>query len=270
VTKGLIKAALARAYSNGAEPTYVSIAPNGRDEMWAIGDMAFVVPVVPSDAPLELKFALRVRRNALLTGHCDECGAIVGTNFEAKLAEINIAGSLIPHRRNCPAADHLVRPQLEQYYASRSDESLVDALEVASQKTRNELEQQLTSRIELPKDTYGAWAQDLIDRKSNGEVVEMCDHLKVDLAQTWTMLLGLDKWHCDECWAYLQHEILERRFQLPMLEEHTCDYCSRYVADLQPLVVRVNNFVMRGGMCRRCARIGSQYSEAEVSGRPHV
>lgn len=258
--RGAIKAALARAYSSGAEPAYLAVAPNGRDELWSIDSMAFVVPVVPNDAPPELEFALRVRRNALLTGQCDECGAVVDTDFESVVGGLSVAGSVIPHRRNCVAADSTAGPQIEEYYKKKQREPFRQALAAASQKTREEIDSRLTDRIDLPSEEYSSWAQGLIDRKSNGEVVSTCDHLLAAPAQTWTMLLGLDRWHCDECWTYLQHRIYQGGPILSQIEEYTCDYCGRYVESLQPLVIRVSNFVMQGGMCRRCAR------DAETAG----
>ncbi len=256
MTKESVKSALARAYSTDAEPEFVSLAPNGRDEMWAIGKTAFVVPVVPSDAPPELEFALRVRRNALLTGQCDECGAVAGSQFETKIATLNVAGSLISHRRNCPAADDLALAQLDRYYTERRERTIQDALDAASRSTKNDLEEELAirGREVVSSKSYEGWAQSLLDRKSNGQVVQMCDHLRASPAQTWTMLLGLDNWHCTECWNYLQYEIVGRRFSLGLTEEFTCDHCRRYVSELQPLVVRISNVVLRGGMCRRCAR----------------
>jgi hypothetical protein len=270
VAKEATKAALARAYSNGDEPRYISVAPNGHDEMWGIGGMAFLVPIVPNDAPPELEFALRTRRNALLTGTCPECSAMVGTAFELTIENVNVAGTLIPHRRNCPAADHLVLPQLEQYWTAKRSESLSASLAAASKRTKQAIEHQIPDRTSLPKEKFEVWAQALLDRKSNGTVVTMCDHLRVSPAQTWNMLLGLDNWHCDECWTHLQYSIANEGFRLPMVDDFTCDYCSRYVADLQPLVVRISQFVLRGGLCRRCTEESGSSSNENPLGAASV
>jgi hypothetical protein len=49
------KAALARAFSEGHSPAFVPITPSGQSELWQLGDVAFVVPVVPNDAPLAVQ-----------------------------------------------------------------------------------------------------------------------------------------------------------------------------------------------------------------------
>lgn len=69
------KAAMARAYASGEVPKLDSVSPDGLNETWTLGNVLFLLPVVPPDAPPELEYALRLRRDASLSGTCDECGA---------------------------------------------------------------------------------------------------------------------------------------------------------------------------------------------------
>lgn len=66
VTTADVKGALAAAYASGQRPKFVAVAPDRRGEMWGLATVAFIVPIVPSDAPPELEYALRLRHEAFL------------------------------------------------------------------------------------------------------------------------------------------------------------------------------------------------------------
>jgi len=248
-----LKGTLASAYSSDEEPKYVSLSPNGMSEMWAVGGVAFMIPAVPPDASLELQFALRARRNALLTGQCEECGAFFDPKTTDAVRGVGIAGAYVPHRANCAASDEAAEPLYVNYISDHSDQTVPEALDAASRRTREQLDSNMRFRTELSVEIYEDWAQELLDRNLDRDVVAVCDHLGANVAQTWNMLLGYNRWYCDECWEYLAFDVARGRFATSMIEEFTCDYCRRYVSTLQLLVVRVGNFVLRGGMCRRCS-----------------
>jgi hypothetical protein len=247
------KAALARAYAAGEEPRLVSVASSGRDEIWALGDVAFVLPVIPSDAPPELEYSLRLRREACLTGKCDQCNAAFGVQSSKKIGRGNLSEAFMPHRRNCPAHDDNVRPLLDSYYEEQEGKSLAEALQEASSRTKIKIEELLpASRVTVENtEERQEWAEALIDKLL--QEGDRCDHLKVRPAQTWNILLGTSKFQCDECYAYLQASVARGEWRLPFIEDNTCDHCRRYSSSLGPLVIRVSNFVLRGGVCRRCS-----------------
>jgi hypothetical protein len=117
-----LKAALADAYANGDEPKFVSVADNG-DELWSMGGAMFVLPAVPAGAPPELEYALRVRRDAVLSGTCEECNASLDAGPFGQLEGVEAVAAIIPHRRNCPASDGNLLPQLRRFRENRESTS---------------------------------------------------------------------------------------------------------------------------------------------------
>lgn len=221
--------------------------------MWMLGNVAFVLPVIPPDASPELEYALRLRRETSLTGKCDQCGAAVGWKPGVALDGTTIAEAYIPHRRNCPAHDMNTEPLLRSYYEEQDNKPFGKALSDASARTKEKLEKRLLDPVLIKgNETEESWAEGLLDGLL--EKRDQCEHLKTRPAQTWNILLGTTKFQCDECWAYFQASIANGTFRMSTVEEHTCDRCRRYVASLSPLVVRISNFVLHGGLCVKCAR----------------
>lgn len=250
---GDAKAQLARAYAAGEQPKLVAVMPAGRDEAWMLGGVLFLLPVVPNDAPPELEYALRLRRDASLTGTCENCGASFGIREGFPLeGSLRAMQAVVPHRGNCPAADGNVAPLHGAYYKSKDEMTWSENIDAASRRTKEKLEEALKNAVTVEQ-TYEAeeWAKGVLDK--NLKLGKRCAHLGAQPAQTWNVLLDDGTFKCDECWAYLEREIVSGRFRLPLIDEFTCDKCRRYSSSLSPLVLRISNFVLRGGICRRCA-----------------
>lgn len=231
------KAALAKAYATGRTPTFVSQAPNGRDELWAIDDFAFVVPVVPEDAPLPLQYALRLRRDALLTGSCEDCGAAVGVDWTHNFSAVPFLGAPINHRGNCAGADHNAGPKLQKYYRQVGEEALESAFADASRRTREQVSLALQDGIKIENQNFRKWAEGLLDDRLESQLVSRCPHLVGEPFQTWHLLLGDDLWRCDRCEAILNHTIAQGDFRLPLIEDNSCDRCRRFSPNLESSVL---------------------------------
>src|SRR5262249_36587436 len=138
------------------------------------------------------------------------------------------------------------------YYDDQATRLFDDSLRVASKNTKQKLEALLPDRIAVEeKEEHIAWANRLVEDLLDKD--ERCGHLRTRPAQTWNVLLGTSMFHCDQCWAYFQASVANGLFRLSAIEEFTCDRCQRYSTSLVPLVVRVSNFALRGGVCKRCS-----------------
>lgn len=246
------KAALASVYSQGKEPRLMSVSDDGLDEAWAIGHTLFIVPAIPTGAPPLLEYALRVRRDATFTGICSDCNATVGTLTFGAASTTPLNHSSIPHRNNCPALDANITPQLRQHYKDRSSQTLKQQLHSATKQTRLKLQSMpRENRIPIKNAKFEKWASDFIDARLKDS--SACGHLKGDVAQTWNMLTGNRAWKCDECFAYYQDSIRKGEVPLSLEEEHTCDRCRKFAPPLEPMMIRVDNFYVVGGMCSSCS-----------------
>lgn len=258
------KAALAELYGAGEEPSFISKAPNGFDEVWAIGKCAFIVPVIPGDASPELEYALRLRRGALLTGRCDGCDAVPGSS--EVLDGLNVGGVVFPHRRNCPASDENVGPMLEPYQRTWRKRAVESALKQTSAATRDDFARRVSDHgIQITNPAYHEWVDTLMERLLSEEVLDTCPHLMGDPLQTWNTLLGYETWLCNDCWTGMQFAIRSGDFRLPLVEDHTCDRCRRYSGTLAPLAIRMNHFIIRGGLCRQCSMTSVEDSAGGAS-----
>src|SRR5688500_15351017 len=112
-----IKAAYAAAWSAGNKPKFVSLLPGSADEAWAIGSCLFVAPIVDPSAPPELQYALHLRREALLTGVCPDCGAVPDVMNLGEHGGLQVTAALFPHRLNCPGSDQVAGHRLRTYRA---------------------------------------------------------------------------------------------------------------------------------------------------------
>jgi hypothetical protein len=262
------KASMARAYASGKPPKLLSIDASGTDELWAIGDVAFVLPAVPPDAPPLLEYALRLRREATLTGACDQCG----TNLRIEPIETNglpnVSASVLPHRSNCPAADENILPLLDAYSKEHSIQSSKEALTAASRRTKERLNSVLKNRTDVKlTGEVEQKANKLLDEKLEATAGKACGHLKSRPAQTWNLYLWDDTWRCDECSLRFSESVRSGAFRLDPIEDLSCDYCHRYSPNtLTPTVTRIGIHVMQGAICRRCAREWG-YSEGKAEAK---
>jgi hypothetical protein len=249
------KATMARAYASGETPKLDSVSPNGRNEIWSLANVLFLLPVIPPGAPAELEYALRLRRDASLGGQCDECGASFDVAPADELDYAEISTGLFAHRGNCLAADENIIPLMDAYDRARSSVSVDDEIAVASRETRDKIAESLVNRIDVKvTGKVEARVKRLLDEKlarsPNG-----CGHLKSRPIQTWHIFLFDDVWRCDECWLRFASSMQDRGLRLSPLEESTCDYCRRFSpTSLAPTVSRVGTFVLYGAACRRCAQ----------------
>ncbi|MFE7056200.1 hypothetical protein ACFVAO_13390 [Streptomyces californicus] len=254
-----LKAALADAYANSAEPKFLSVAENG-DELWSMGSAMFVLPAVPAGAPPEMEYALRVRRAAVLSGTCDECNASLNADPFGRLEGVEAVAAIIPHRRNCPASDENLLPQLQRFREHRKSTSTEDIFAAASRATRLSVEAKTPLRRMIRNRKFESWVRRLLDQKlaeSTGE----CGHLHVDPAQTWNILLGDTEWKCDQCWEYQGLEIIRGNSPISTQEDFTCDHCRTVKDELEPLILRVGTFVLHGGLCRTCSKRSMETTE---------
>ncbi|MFF4827096.1 hypothetical protein ACFY20_29545 [Streptomyces sp. NPDC001312] len=201
-----LKAALADAYAKGVEAKFVSVADNG-DEIWRMDSAMFVLPAVPAGAPPELEYALRVRRDAVLSGTCEECGASLDADPFGRLEGVEAATAIIAHRRNCPASDENLLPQLRRFREQRESASTDAIFAAASKATRLSVEAKAPSRRMIRNRKFEMWGRRLLDQKL-AESTGKCGHLHVDPAQTWNILLGDTRWTCNQCWEYQGQEII--------------------------------------------------------------
>ncbi|MFI0937493.1 hypothetical protein [Streptomyces sp. NPDC021020] len=247
-----IKAGMANAYSQGAEPRLVSLMPNGRDELWAVGKFLFVLPAIPPNCPALLEYALRLRREATLTGKCTQCGTAAGLGTFGNFESVPFGEAWLPHRSNCPGADENVIPQLRRHYHNLSKKSFDDSIQEASNRTRERIAPLKTTGFSV-NPRFEAWAEMLLDKKTEPGT-RRCDHLQANPAQPWNSLIADIEWRCDQCFAYLKQSVEEGELGFDEREEHTCDYCREEVQRLEPLVIRMSTFLMYGGVCAKCHR----------------
>lgn len=249
------KAAMARAYAGGDVPQLDSVSPDGMNEIWTLGHVLFLLPVVPPNAPPELEYALRLRRDASLSGQCDECGAACAVLPTENPQTENISAGLFSRRGNCLAADGNIYPLLSAYYQKRDNTSLDDRLAASSRQTEAKLLASLPDRIDIPAtSSINERFVKLLDEKI-ATAKKHCPHLDSDPVQTWHVFLWDDTWRCDECSFRFAAAHRSGPPLLSPLEESTCDYCRRYSPTfLHQTVSRVGTFVLYGAACRRCAR----------------
>lgn len=249
------KALLARAYASGETPKLHSVSPDGTNEIWGLGEVLFVLPVVPTDSPPELQYAIRLRRDASLSGKCDECGAAFDIESSEPAGTDSVGTGLFSHRGNCLAADENVAPLMSAFNDSRNKTSLEESLETAIRDTGTKLTAALPNHVKVPATTksHERFTAFLDEKIASAE---KCGHLKSQPAQTWHIFMWGDTWRCDECMARFSYvgKTDGTPFLSP-LEEMTCDYCRRYSPTyLQPTITRIGTFVLYGAACRRCAR----------------
>lgn len=247
-----LKAALADAYAKGVEAKFISVADNG-DELWRMGSAMFVLPAVPAGAPPELEYALRVRRDAVLSGTCDECGASLDADPFGRLEGVEAVAAIIAHRRNCPASDENLLPQIRRFREQRESASADDIYAAASKATRLRVEAKAPTRRMIRNRAFEMWGRRLLDQKL-AESTGKCGHLHVDPAQTWNILLGDTRWTCNQCWEYQGQEIIRGNSPITTQEDFTCDHCRNVKNELEPLILRIGTFVLHGGLCRTCSK----------------
>jgi hypothetical protein len=245
------KASFADAYSQGDEPRLVSVISGGHDEVWAVGKSLFVIPAVPADAPPLLEYAIRLRREATLTGKCTECKAAVGLGTFGQIVDLPFGEAAIPHRRNCPAADENLKEELRRHRERSSAQPLGNAIKSASDRTREKISERVTDKVMVNSPKFKKWAVGLLDAKVSGP---RCGHLRSDPAQTWNSHIADEEWRCDQCFAYLQDLIRKGEAGFDEEEEYTCDHCRRIADTLEPVVIRIDHFFMIGGVCAGCAK----------------
>ncbi len=248
------KAAMARAYTSGEAPTLDSVSPDGMTELWKLGDALFLLPVIPPDAPPEVEYALRLRRDASLSGQCDMCGASFSVQPSEDFGTGSVSAGLFPHRGNCLAADENIFPLVTSFYEKRDKVTHSEAFEAASRRTKEKILSALPNRTEIS-------ATDGMKERFLGHLDEKlasakgrCPHLTSNPAQTWNIFMWNDRWRCDECHLRFATDC-QRQSPLAPIEDLSCDYCRRYSPTyLKPTVSRVGTFLLYGAACRRCAR----------------
>jgi hypothetical protein len=250
------RAALARAYATGDEPKYIQPAPTGNGEVWAIGNTLVVLPLIPVDAGAQLEYALRLRRDATLSGTCDGCQAVVDV---AKSPDGEVLSLHMRHKVSCPASDENAGRLLREHYKAAGEKKFQDLLQEAVVRTREDIDSEFAGVRKIEGDKTKDWLVKFLDKKL--EEGSPCDHLRVQPAQTWNMSLGDPGWLCEECMLRRHQDLFAGRWRLSAIEDFTCDICRRYVRDILPLVLRVDIYVMRGGCCQRC--YGKYYSESD-------
>ncbi|WP_405698192.1 hypothetical protein OHA99_26705 [Streptomyces coelicoflavus] len=69
------------ALVQAAVPQLLRTTPDGEHEVWQCGPAVVVVPVVPDDAPVELRQALTAHRRAATTARCPHCRVKAGVTL---------------------------------------------------------------------------------------------------------------------------------------------------------------------------------------------
>lgn len=219
----------------------------------------FVLPAVPAGAPPELEYGLRVRRDAVLSGTCEECNASLKADPFGRLEGVETATAIIAHRRNCPASDGNLLPQLWRFREERTSTSVDEIFAAASQATRLSIEARTPSRRMIHNRKFEAWGRRLLDEKLAES--SKCGHLHADPVQTWHLLLGDTRWMCNQCWEYQSQEIVRGNSPINAQEEYTCDHCRTVKDELEPLILRIGTFVLHGGLCRTCSKRSMETAE---------
>ncbi|MGW3993075.1 hypothetical protein ACWEF6_06255 [Amycolatopsis sp. NPDC004772] len=239
------RAKLAEAYATGEEPRYVSVS--GQGEFWAIGDVLVIVPPIPPGAEPQLEYALRLRRDAMLSGSCEGCGAVADV-IAADGKDLH--NFVFDHRATCPAADENIAPLVDRFNESVNGKSLEDLFMAAVVRTRESMDITMAGMPKVEDEEFLAWGNRLLDAElSKGD---RCGHLIARPNQTWFLLLGSGHWLCNECQMRMAAKFKSGAWRLPYIEDNSCDVCRRLVSKLNPLVVRIDTFIMTGGACDRC------------------
>lgn len=260
------KAALARAYASGKEPHLTAVHASGTDEVWELDGVAFIVPVIPAGAPPLLEYGLRLRRDATLSGSCDQCGATFDMDPQFKGSPLNVSSGSFPHRTTCPAADENLLPLMQAHYEQHAKVDLQEDLTAASRRTREQLKPIFEVGTEIgSSDKVREKAEKFLDRKLEETVGNFCPHLKTQPAQTWHINLWDDTWRCTECNLRYVESFRSGVSRINPIEDHSCDYCHRYAPNtLQPIVMRLGIHVLHGAMCRRCRSEWEQNREGSA------
>jgi hypothetical protein len=249
------KTAMARAYASGKIPKLDSVSPDGANEIWTLGGVLFLLPAIPANAPPEVEYALRLRRDAYLSGQCDMCGAALDVQHTEDFGDTNLSAGIFPHKGHCLAADENIYPMMSAFYEKRNRTSGKEALAAASRRTEEKILAALPDgfRVDIPatgrnRERFLGY----LDRKI-ATAKGRCQHLQSGPAQTWHTYMWDETWRCDEC--NIRFAMANRRRPLlSPIEEYSCDYCRRYSPTyLQPTLTRVSNFLLYGAACRRCA-----------------
>jgi hypothetical protein len=256
------KASLARAYETTVPPKRIGLSPDGMEEMWVVGDVLMMIPVVPHDCAPLLEFALRLRREAMLSGKCEKCGAVPELQLAMLTTDPPLSRLVFNHKVTCPGRDAAVRPLLEKYRISKATQTDEDRFKGAQKATRSVIAplKDTASALEIRGPSGEDLANELLDRLlTNGA---RCGHLGADPYQTWNTFIAVGDWRCNECFLYFAQNLPG---SLTPMEEHTCDLCRRFApTTLSPLVMRIDFFVMRGAACSRCFdTYGRSASEGE-------
>jgi hypothetical protein len=259
-----VKAAMAAAYAAGERPEFVSVMPDGFNEVWSLAGVALVVPIVDPDAPDRLQYALRLRRDTLMSGACPLCGATVDVQAVEQFDGVPAGTAFFPHTKRCPAEDSNVHRQVQEHLASRDVRSVRDWFDEANRQTRQRIAAWKENSNEIVTDEGRSRAEEILAAEFGPVLipesgVTVCQHLGRSPAQTWICLIGEGRWRCEQCWEYRAAEIakgMQRGEPGPLnwVQDHTCDLCEKIFVDgLQPLLLRINHFVMHGAACRRCS-----------------
>jgi hypothetical protein len=269
-----LKASLARAYAAGGRPEFITVMPDGLNEVWQLAGVALVMPVVPPQAPAGLQYALRLRRDTLTSGTCPNCGATPEVAPHDPVGDMPAGTALFNHAPRCSANDDRVMRQMKTYLEAREAQQPDEAVESANKQTRERIAPWKGSGvINTPRGEERALeilAQELYLRGA----VNTCSHLALDPAQTWICLIGEGVWRCEQCYEYRGSEVLEalrtgQSGPLNWVDDHTCDLCGKiFVHGLHPLVLRINQYVMHGAYCSSCAEEHAEITrEATAAGK---
>lgn len=245
------KARLARAYASPRPPRRLELTPDGLAELWKVGEVVMVIPVVPYDSPAELEFALRLRRDAMLTGQCERCGATPSLELTPVAADPPITRSVFKHRMSCPGRDEGVAPLIRTYRAARAKQDNRERFTGAQKATGSVVEPYKANGLQIRSTEGEQMAQTLLTKLMSADTATRCAHLTPGPYQTWNVFIADGNWRCNECYAYYRAN--ELAGSLSAVEEFTCDICRRYApATIAPLVIRIDMFVLRGAACGRC------------------
>lgn len=258
------KAMLVSAYQSGERPVFDSVLPGGRDEVWKLANLAVVMPAIPADAPPQLEFALRVRRETMTAGTCPQCGAVPDFESAVDFGDIPTLAAMFKHRVTCPGNDSSAKKMLDAYWEGRASKGLEQRVDEVTVQTRERVAALREHGTEMSTQDGQLLAKSILDGLLPGVGKgTVCAHIAEDPVRIWNCLIAVGAWKCDECWAYFGQEIQEG-FTLGDLEERTCDLCHRYAPrTMQPLMLRIDHFVMAGGACARCR---ARYAPSEMDG----
>ncbi len=246
-----VKAELLLAYQSGVTPEFMGVLNDGEDEAWRLGNVTLALPVIPALAPPDLEYALRLRRETFMSGSCPNCGATVAIQLlHQDDPEFVVATSLFAHSIRCPARDEACLEALRAYKAGRDAADADELLQEAVVATRDKTGVPIELRIEADNPDVRTLAEALLDEAIRSG--SRCPHLSKDPMQTAHVLLAEAAWRCDECQLRFANDVLTKGLRLPGDEEFRCDLCGELDPDIQPLLFRIDLFIMRGGTCHNC------------------